>query len=395
MKTALYIAWRYLFAKKSHNVINVISAISAAGMAIGSAALILILSVYNGFSSMIEDNLSRLDPEVLITSESGAFFVPDSSMIEQLENDPRVRSFNCIIEDNIFFTYGDEQGIARARGVEYGYEIQSEVKNLVTEGEFALYKGDLPQAAVSADLAWSKGIHPRFVDHLRLYYPDGDKPVSIMNPTSSLNSSKVWPCSLINVNKDLIIVPLATMQELTGDDNRLSGIEVRLVDKRSSKVRSYIKSPGFDGPYRLKDRYQQNTAVFKMIKYEKFAIYMILIFVVVIVAFNIFGSLSMLMIEKTEDMESLRAMGASEPMIRRIFLLEGWMVSMVGMIAGVVIGLILTLLQQRTGMVSVPGMYPPTPYPAEVSISDILLTCAGVGTIGFMTAFFKSGYGRR
>lgn len=364
-------------------------------MAIGTAALILILSVYNGFSSMIEDNLSALDPDILLCTQGGNFFTPDLETLETLDNDPRIRSFNCILEDNVFFTYDGQQGVCRARGVDYGYELQSRVTDLVVEGDFALWHGDLPQAGVSADLAYQNHIHPRFNDALELYYPDASRPLSMMDPASSLNSAKAWPSALVNCNRDMLILPLDVMQELIGNSELLSGIEIRLVDNSPRGVRSFLRKSGLPSSYILKDRYLQNPEVFKMIKYEKFAIYMILIFVIIIIAFNIFGSLSMLMIEKEEDMESLRAMGATERQISQIFLLEGWLVSLLGMAAGMAAGLALTWLQQSSGLITVPGTYPALPYPVIIRFQDILLTFLGVGTIGFMTAFFKSRYGRR
>lgn len=364
-------------------------------MAIGTAALILILSVYNGFSSMIENNLSALDPDILLCTQGGNCFSPDMETLEILENDPRIRSFNCILEDNVFFIYDDQQGVCRARGVDYGYELQSRVKDLVVEGDFALWHGDLPQAGVSADMAYQHHIHPHFNDALELYYPDASRPLSMMNPSASLNSSKAWPSALVNCNKDMMILPLDVMQDLIGNRELLSGIEIRLVDNSPRAVRNFLRKPGLPGEFLLKDKYLQNPEVYKMIKYEKFAIYMILIFVIIIIAFNIFGSLSMLMIEKEEDMESLMAMGATRRQISDVFLLEGWMVSLLGMFVGLVAGLTLTWLQQSTGLIKVPGTYPPLAYPVVISFQDILFTFVGVGAIGFMTAFFKSRYGRR
>ena len=390
MNTAFYIAKRYLFAKKSHNVINVISAICSIGMGVGTAALILILSVYNGFEGIIKDNLSDIDPDILVTCRDGKRFSPSQDVFSVLEQDDAVESFCCVLEDNIFFTYADRQGIAKARGVDYGYEEQSGIRNLTVEGEFSLYKGDVPQASIGATLAYNNGIHVRFLDPLDLYYPDSSGEISLINPEASLNHSRIWPGSLISVTSTIdagtMIVPLATMQELTGNYDELTGIEVRLKDGSEASVRKFIKSSPLNGEFILKDRFSQNPSLFRMMEFEKLAIMMILLFVVVIVAFNVFGSLSMLIMEKKEDSDTLRAMGADERMIRRIFIIEGWLVTLVGMFGGLVAGVALAGLQQATGLVKMPGSYIVSAYPVALQWMDVLASCVAVALTGLLIA---------
>lgn len=371
-------------------MINVISAICAIGMGVGTAALILIMSVYNGFEGLIKENLSDIDPDVLLTCREGKFFTPSDDVFSLLENDGDVSSINCILEDNVFFTYGENQGIARARGVDYGYEEQSGVSGHVIEGDFSLYKGDIPQACFGASLAYENGIHPRFLDAVDLYYPDGSGNVSLTNPTASLNSSRVWPGSIISVSSTVdarsIIVPLATMQELAGSFDILSGIEIRLKDRSDAATRKFIRTSPLKEEYLLKDRYHQNPSLYRMMKYEKLAIFMILLFVVIIISLNIFGSLSMLKIEKSEDTATLRAIGASDRLIRRIFILEGWMVSLLGMVGGLVVGVLLVLLQQHFGLVKMPGNYLVNAYPVVLRWTDVLLSCAAVAVTGLVIA---------
>lgn len=390
MNTAFYIAKRYLFARKSHNVINVISAICSIGMGVGTAALILILSVYNGFEDLIKDNLSKIDPDILITCMEGRRFTPSQDVFSILEQDEAVESFCCVLEDNIFFTYADRQGIAKARGVDYGYEEQSGIRDLTVEGEFSLYKGDIPQACIGATLAYNNGIHVKFLDPLDLYYPDGGKDISLINPEASLNHSRIWPGSLISVTSTVdagtMIVPLATMQELTGNYDELTGIEVRLKDGSEASVRKFIKSSPLNGEFILKDRFSQNPSLFRMMEFEKLAIMMILLFVVVIVAFNVFGSLSMLIMEKKEDCSTLRAMGADEKLIRRIFIIEGWLVTLVGMAAGAVFGTGLAILQQHTGIIKMPGSFSVSAYPVALHWFDVLASCLAVAAIGILIA---------
>mgnify|MGYP002624322858 CR=1 FL=1 len=394
MNLPLFIAGRYLFAKKSHNVINVISAISAVGMAIGTAALVLILSVYNGFDRLIEQNVGDLSPDLLMVAPDGsARFVPDSSLTDRMAADPRVKGVLYTLEDNVFLTYGDRQGIARAKGVEDGYEQVSRLGNHIYEGEFGLRKGDRPAAVMGAGLARDLGAHPRFTDQLVLYYPDKDAGFSPSNPAASAHREALALGGLVSIStdadKNLLVIPLYTMQRLTGVGiGEVSGVEVFLHDGSRRAVRRFLKDYG--AGCTLLDRYRQQPTLFKMMRYEKAAVYLILIFVVLIVALNIFGSLSMLMIEKKEDIGTLQAMGAGDAMIRKIFVLEGWLISLVGMAAGLVAGLALALLQQHLGLVKIPGNYLVDAYPVMVKPLDILATAVSVALIGLVISLLTA-----
>ena len=381
MNIPLYIAGRYLFARKSHNIINVISAISAIGMAIGTAALIIILSVYNGFNGIIRSNLSELDPDILICPESGKFFVPDDLIFDCLMDDGRVTGAYAVLTDNVFLRYGEKQGLAKAKGVE----------------DRDLYFGQVPLAQVGAQLAYDMGIQPQFTEMLELFYPDRESGFSPSNPAASLHSASVRPAEVFSVNansdKELVIVPIATMQALAGGDDLISGIEVRTSDTSDKAVKAFAKELNDRLPDGLQalDRYQQQPDLYRMMRYEKFAIYLILIFVVVIVAFNIFGSLAMLRIEKRDDARTLEAMGATPATTRRIFVMEGWLISIIGLAAGLAAGLLLTFLQQRFGLIKMPGNYLIEAYPVILQWSDILWTVLGVAAVGFLIASLSTG----
>lgn len=388
MNLPLFIAGRYLFARKSHNVINVISAISAAGMAIGTAALILILSVYNGFDRLIEQNVSDLAPDLLLTPADGsARFVPDSALVDRIARDPRVSSVLFTLEDNVFLTYSDRQGIARAKGVEDGFDAAGKLDKHIYEGVFQLHKGDRAAAVVGSGLASELGIHTRFIDPLILYYPDRNAGISISNPAAGARSESVLPAGLVSISSDtdksLVIVPLYIMQSLLGTaDSEVSGVEINLKDNSRKGVRRFRKD--YPSECRLLDRYQQQPTLFKMMRYEKAAIFLILLFVVIIVALNIFGSLSMLIIEKEDDIATLHALGATDSLARWIFTLEGWLVSLLGMAVGLVAGIVLALLQQHLGIVKLPGNYLVDAYPVAVKPLDILLTAVAVAITGLV-----------
>ena len=393
MRLASFIAGRYLFAKKSHNVINIISAISAIGMAIGTAALIIILSVYNGFDSLIRSMLSNVEPDLLITPSTGKVFVPEGETFDWLYFHPDVKNMCGVLQEQVFINYDGQQGLAKAKGVDWIYEDETPLKDHIREGEFRLHRGDVPMAAVGSGLAYSMGINPRFVSAIEIYYPSRTRKLSMANPLSSIEAVKVWPSSIFSINNDvdaeLMILPIDKMRELLEYKDEVSEVEIRLAEGTTSKELRKLQQEISErlGPeFKVKDRFQQNESLYKMMKYEKAAIYMILIFVIIIIAFNIFGSLSMLIIEKRPDIGTLRSMGAQEGLIKRIFILEGWFISLAGMAAGLIVGTGFALLQQHFGFIKMPGHFVVQAYPVILSWSDIILTAVGVAAIGYIIA---------
>ena len=393
MKLAPFIAKRYLFAKKSHNVINIISAISAIGMAIGTAALIIIMSVYNGFDSLIRSMLSNVEPDLMITPATGKVFVPEGETYDWIYDQPSVKNMCGVLQEQVFINYDGQQGLAKAKGVDWIYEDETPLKDHIRDGEFKLHRGDVPLVSVGAGLAYSMGINPRFVSPIEIYFPSRTRRLSMANPISSIESIKVWPSSIFSVNNEvdaeLMILPIEKMRELLEYDDEVSAVEIRLAEgtdgkelKRLQKEISTMLGPDF----KVKDRFQQNESLYKMMRYEKAAIYMILIFIIIIIAFNIFGSLSMLIIEKRGDIETLRSLGAQDRLIRRIFVLEGWMISLTGLAAGLVVGTGFALLQQHFGFIKMPGQFIVQAYPIILSWTDILITVIGVAAIGYIIA---------
>ena len=393
MRLASFIAGRYLFAKKSHNVINIISAISAIGMAVGTAALIIILSVYNGFDSHIKSMMGTVEPDLLITPATGKVFIPEGEVYDWIYERPEVLNMCCVLEENVFISYDGSQGLVRAKGVDWIYEEETPLRDHIVSGEFNLHKGDVPQAVLGDILAHEMGISVRFLSPVEIYFPSRTRRISMADPTAALESVRVFPTGIFSVNdevdKELMIVPIETMRELLDYDDEVSAIEIRVTEgtekreiRRLQDEISEKLGPGF----MVKDRYRQNEVLYKMMMYEKMATWLILIFVIIIIAFNIFGSLTMLIIEKEEDIRTLRSMGAGSRLIRRIFILEGWFISLAGLAAGLVAGTGLSLLQQHLGIIKMPGHYLVQAYPVIISWSDILVTAAGVAVIGYLIA---------
>lgn len=393
MRLAPFIAKRYLFAKKSHNVINIISAISAIGMAIGTAALIIIMSVYNGFDSLVRSMMSNVEPDLMITPAKGKVFVPEGEVYDWIYDQPSVMNMCSVLQEQVFINYDGQQGIAKAKGVDWIYEEESPLRDHISDGEFRLHRGDVPLASVGVGLAYDMGINPRFLSPIEIYFPSRTRRISIANPLAAVESIKVWPSSTFSVSNDidadLMILPIEEMRELLEYDDEVSAIEIRMAEGYGQDELRRLQteiSARLGEEFKVKDRFQQNESLYKMMKYEKAAIYMILIFVIIIIAFNIFGSLSMLIIEKKDDIETLRSLGAEDKLIKRIFVLEGWMISLTGLAGGLIAGIGFTLLQQQFGIIKMPGQFLVQAYPVILSLSDIIITVAGVALIGYLIA---------
>ena len=394
MSLPLLFARRYLFSRSSHSVINIISGICVAGMAIGTAALIIILSVFNGFNRLVSDSLSEVAPDILVSPTKGKVFVPKGEAFEWAYENDDVLNMSEVLEEQVFISYDGKQALAKAKGVDNVYEEESPLRNHIKDGEFILRFGDLKKAVVGMGLAYNLGISPRFLSPIEIYYPVRDAKVSLSNPMNSLSEVDVRPSGLFSINatldNELIIVPIETMRELLHYENEVSAVEIRTADGASvQKVADGLKERL--GPdFKVLNRYEQNENLFKMLRYEKLAIYMILIFIIIIIAFNIFASLTMLVIEKKDDISTLKSLGATDSLVRRIFVMEGWMISLLGLAIGLLIGVAFALLQQKFGFIKMPGNYVVTSYPIVLKLTDILWTVAGVAGVGYLIALLPT-----
>ena len=393
MKLSRFIAWRYLFAKKSHNVINISSIISATGIAVGSAALVIILSIYNGFDSIVRDLNDSHTADVLVTPAEGKVFRAEGRL-DFLRDDPRVRAVCGVLEESVFVQYGDRNKVVTARGVDSLYERITGLRDHLTEGEFSLSYGDLNQVILGRLVALELGARPAFLQPLTAWFPSRTATVDLLNPLASLRQVKLHTAGIVsleqNFDQTYMYMPLDALRELLEYDDEVSGCEIYLnpsgLNRRglaSREILSDIRDALGEG-YIVRDRQQQNTTLYKLLKYEKVAIYLILLFVMLIVSFNIFGSLSMLIIEKRDDIATLRAMGAGDELVGQIFVREGWLISLFGIAVGVGTGLLVCLAQQRFGIVKMPGNFVVDAYPVMVQATDILIIIAGVALIGWL-----------
>ena len=393
MSLPLKFAFRYLFARKSYNVINMISGIGVAGMAIGTAALIIILSVFNGFNRLVDDSLGDLHADLVVRPAEGKVFVPDSTVFAWAYEQPDILSFSSVLEEQVFLSYDGKQSLARVRGFDTVAEEESPLQQHLVDGIWSLHNGSLPQAAVGVGLAYTLNLNPRFLTPLEIHYPSRDADISLSNPTASLRSVQLLPSGIFSVNADvdarMAVVPIEVMRELLEYPDEVSSIELNVKPGTASKVAKALQERLGNG-FHVLDRYQQEESVYKMMRYEKLAIYLILVFVVLIIAFNIYSALKMLVIEKQGDIGTLRSMGAPEPMLRSIFLWEGWLVSLLGLAIGLVLGILIVWLQDRFGLIAMPGNFVVQAYPVVLKATDILWTIAGVAGVGFLMALIPS-----
>lgn len=387
----LRIALRYLFSRKSYHVINMISGIGAAGMAIGTAALVVILSVFNGFDSLVSQSLTDAHPDLVIKPAAGKVFRPDS--LSWLVEEPSIVRLSSVLEDQAFLSCDGKQGLVLVKGVDLAAEEESPLKAHMIDGVWQLHRGDRAMAVAGAGLAAQLGLNPRFLAPLELHYPSRTEAISLANPAASLRSVKLGLAGVLSVSSELdaklLVAPIGSVRELLGYETEVSALEIWTAPEQAQALQKALQER-LGTHFRVLDRYQQNASVYKMMRYEKLAIFLILIFVVLIIAFNIYSSLRMLVIEKEADIATLRSMGATDSLVRRIFRLEGWLVSLVGIVIGLVLGVALVLLQQQLGLVPMPGNFIVDAYPVVLRASDLLWTVAGVALIGYLMALLPT-----
>lgn len=386
MGNALHIALRYLFAKKSHNVINIISIICAAGIAIGSMALVLILSVYNGFDNSIKEIYEGYKADYVIEPIHGKTFTLTPHTLEELGQIPGISNVNPVVEEKVFLKYDGREAIAILRGTNDKFLQGSYITGNIIEGEPAYMKGEISQAVISQTLAYTLGLRVRFLAPLELYFPRKDARVSITNPLESINTATLYPSAIIRTDaenaENLLYADASTVRELAGiPAEECSMLEINL--SRNILPDNLKKMQSLFPDCTIKDKAQQNATLYKMMKAEKFAVYLILFFVIAIISVNIFSCLSMLITDKREDIETFLSMGATRELAEKIFHLHGFLISLLGCLIGTGVGLAAAYLQKTLGIITVPGNYLISAYPVDIRAMDILIIFAGVSAIGY------------
>ena len=393
MNFPFYIAKRYLVARKSHNVINLISGISVVGVMTGTMALVIILSAFNGFDTLVHSLFNSFDPDLKITPATGKTFPDTLSSLQRVKELPAVMFASGVIEENALLQYDERQYIATVKGVEDVYTQMSGIDTMMVDGRFELHRKGAPMAVVGQGIATNLGIGLHFITPIKVYVPRRGGRVSL-DPAKAFNKSYIFPSGVFAIQQDFdlkyMLVPITFARKLFGYDHELSALELKLrpgteVKKVQEQIRQ-ILGPAFQ----VKDRYEQQALLYRIMKTEKWAIFLILTFILVIASFNVIGSLSMLIIEKQEDIATLRSLGAGVPVLRRIFLLEGWMITVAGAAAGVVLGLFVCWVQQQFGLVKIPGSgsFVIDTYPIVIKAVDVAVVFLTVLAIGYVAAWY-------
>lgn len=401
MNFSFYIARRYLFSKKSHNAINVISAISVCGVALATLALVCTLSVFNGFQDLVSTFFTAFDPELKVVPASGKVFDGQDSRVAELRGMPEIALVSESVEDNALVQYQGRQAMAVVKGVEDNFsELTSIDTILFGQGELLLHDEVVDYAIPGVQLLASLGTGIRFLDPLEIYAPKRGAKVNMANPAASFNTGNLFSSGLVfAVNQEkydgsYIITSLQFARRLFQYTTEVSALNLKLkpgadVDAVKEKIEKRLG----DG-FRVLDRYEQQADTFRIMEIEKLISYLFLTFILMIACFNVIGSLSMLIIDKRDDVATLRNLGADERQILRIFLFEGRMITFIGAVAGIVLGVALCVLQQEFGLISLgaSGSFIVDAYPVSVHFWDVVLVFVTVIVVGFLSVWYPVRY---
>ena len=394
MKFPYFIARRYLFAKKSHNVINVISAISVAGIMLASFALICTLSVFNGFHELVESLFKDIDPELKIVSSNKKFFDTNNEKINSVLEFPYIETTSFTLEEQALISYKSRQQIVMIKGVQDSYHDLVNIENLLKGNGIYMLEDQICHYGIMGIGLTGKldcGISPS--DRLKLYVPKKEGRVNVTNPATSFNQADIYSPGVVfrveqeKYDDNYVLISLDLAHYLTGRQNEASALEIRLKEGTSVNKAKREISAALGSEFHVQNRVEQQQDVFKVVKLEKFISYLFLSFILLIACFNIIGSLIMLIVEKQQDAGLLESMGASKKTIERIFITNGVLISLIGAVSGLILGVIAVLLQQKYGFISLgsQGSFIVDAYPVNIQIKDIILVLVTVLVVSFLS----------
>lgn len=400
MKLELHIAWRYLFSKKGHNAINIVSGVSAAAVGVVAAAMVCVLSVMNGFGALVEHMFSEFDPEIRITAAQGKSFRLDTLPVQQALALPFVQAASQVVEETALVRYKDHQQPARIMGVDTLFQQITHIDSILSDGYFSVYDGAFERCVMGRGLAAQIGINAHFVGAVHIYAPKRLERVNMLRPDDAFLHETAFMAGTFAVNQttyddQLLIVSLPLARRLFQYDTlTVTSLELQLAsDSRLSarRMKTQLRNCLGDG-YIVADRYEQQADFFRILKIEKLLTALLLAFILLIACFNVIGSLSMLIIDKQEDIRILQHLGATNQTIRRTFLYEGWLITTLGALFGLLIGLAVCLLQQHYGLLKLGSGadYVISAYPVLVQAGDVLAVAAIVLLMGFLAAYYAT-----
>lgn len=402
MNFPLFIARRYLFSKKSTHAINVISLISVIGVAVGTMALVIVLSAFNGFHDLVATLFTSFDPQVEVTPAMGKSAPADDPILTRIRQMPEVAVATECVEDNALAVFQDKQAMVTIKGVDDNFKDLTHITGILYgDSEFCLHAANLNYGILGIQLAQQLGTGTRWTDPLRIYAPVREGQLDMADPTQgfvvdSLDSPGVlFQVMQTKYDAKYIVVPIAWARNLFGQQGMITSLELRLKPGADLAAVKRHMADIAGTKYHVKDRYEQQDDTFKIMKIEKLFAYVFLTFILIVACFNIVGSLSMLIIDKKNDVLTLRNLGATDRQIARVFLFEGRMISVAGAIIGIVIGLVLCLIQQQYGLVRLgdsDASFIVDAYPISVHYQDIAVIFVTVVAVGWLAVWYPVHY---
>jgi len=388
-----FIARRYLISKKSHNIINLISGISMITVAVGTAALVIVLSVFNGFESVVKSLFSVFDPDIEITIAKGKTFHNYELNADQIRALPGVISYTEVVEENALLHYNKQQYLATIKGVDSLYQHKSPLDSLMVNGIMLLQEDSLDFAVPGYGIAYYLGLDMNAPDNfISVYIPKRKGNITGL-PQESFSSEIIRPMGIFSVQQDFddkyMLVPLRFARRILDYTDEVTGIEIRL-EKGADASEIQKRIAGIAGPeFKILNRFQQQEVLYKIMKSEKWAVFLILTFILIIASFSVVGSLSMLILDKQKDITILRSLGAEDKTIRQIFFLEGLLISFTGALAGLILGLLICFVQQQFGLVKLQGSgsFIMESYPVKLMATDLLYVFLTISVIGAAAAW--------
>ncbi len=402
MNFPFFVARRYLFSKKSTHAINIISGISMVGVAVATMALVVTLSVFNGFHDLVASLLTTFDPQLEVVPAQGKAAPADDPILTEIRNLPEVDVATECVEDQALAFYRDRQAMVKVKGVDDNFDELTHINDILYgDGMFSLHAANLQFGVVGISLADNLGMSANWQGYMKIYAPKREGQLDMMNPTegfvedSLISPGVVFCVRQARYDRSYVVTSIGFARSLFGMQGMVTQLELRLkMGSNLDAVKAKMQSVAGE-KYRVLDRMEQQADTFRIMKIEKFIAYIFLTFILVVACFNIIGSLSMLIIDKKDDVITLRNMGASDKQITKIFLFEGRMISAIGAVLGILIGLLLCWLQQRYGIVSLgqsSGSFVVDAYPVSVHPEDIVIVFITVLTVGFIAVWYPVRY---
>lgn len=398
MNFPFFIARRYLFSKKSTHVINVISSISVIGVAVATMALVIVLSVFNGFHDLVASLFTSFDPQLKVVPVEGKTAPSDDPILTQIRLQPEVDVATETVEDQALAIYQGKQAMVKIKGVEDNFSELSHITDILYgDGTYSLHAANLEYGILGIRLAQTMGIGAQWDGYLKIYAPKKEGQLDLSNPgegfvADSLNSPGVlFSVRQSKYDKNYIVTSIAFARNLFGQQGMLSDLEIRLKEGSDLNAVKAEMQKIAGTKYKVLDRFEQQEDTFKIMSIEKLMAYIFLTFILVVACFNIIGSLSMLIIDKKNDVVTLRNLGANDKQITRVFLFEGRMIAVIGAVIGIGLGLLLCLLQQQYGFVRLgesEGSFIVDAYPVSVHYTDVAIIFVTVIAVGWLAVWY-------